>query len=125
MPSRLDVICIVEDDAAVRGALKFALEMEQMAVRDYDSPVSLLSDTNLPLFDCLVIDYRMPVMDGLELVATLRERGVSAPVIVITDQADGHIRARAERLDIHHILEKPLADGALMEAIRSALRSIR
>jgi two-component system, LuxR family, response regulator FixJ len=123
MPRRLDVVCVVEDDAAVRGALKFALELEELAVRAYDGPVSLLSDRNLPPFDCLVIDYRMPVMDGLELTAALRERGIEAPAIMITGQADKELRTRAERLGICLILEKPLADGALIESIRAVLKS--
>jgi len=123
--SRLDVICVVEDDAAVRNALKFALEMERLNVRAYDGPVSLLSDPNLPPFSCLIVDYRMPVMDGLELVAALRQRGVVAPAILITGKADGHLRDRAGKLGIWHILEKPLADETLIEAIRSAQRSGR
>ena len=71
------VVLVVDDDAAVRSALKFALEVEGFEVRDYDSPVALLSDRNMPPSGCFVIDYRMPVMDGLELVAVLRERGIN------------------------------------------------
>lgn len=121
MSDRLDVVCIVEDDAAVRNALKFALEVEGLSVRTYDGPVSLLEDRHLPPFGCLIVDYRMPVMDGLELTAALRERGLSGPAIMITGRANKDLRARATKLGIRHLLEKPLSDGALIDAIRDAL----
>lgn len=121
MSEKLDVVCIVEDDAAVRNALKFALEIEGLSVRAYDGPVSLLEDRHLPPFGCLIVDYRMPVMDGLELTAALRQRGLNAPVIMITVEGSKELRARAEKLGIRHIFEKPIFDSALTDAIRSAL----
>ena len=123
MPDSLDVVCIVEDDAAVRNALKFVLEVEGLSVRTYDGPVSLLEDRHLPPFGCLIIDYRMPVMDGLELTAALRERGLNGPAIMITGRANKDLRARAEKLGIRRLLEKPLTDSALIDAIRDALKA--
>lgn len=118
MPKRPDVVCIVEDDAAVRSALKFALEVEGLSVRTYGGPVSLLEDRNLPPFRCLIVDYRMPVMDGLELTAALRQRGLDDPVIMITARATTDLRARAAKLGIRHLLEKPLSDSALIDAVK-------
>ena len=76
-----DVILLVDDDAAVRNALKFSLEMEGFSVRLYPTPEALLAESNLPAVGCLVIDYRMPEIDGLELVERLRNRGVALPVL--------------------------------------------
>jgi two-component system, LuxR family, response regulator FixJ len=121
MRTKLPVICVVDDDAAVRNALKFALEVEGLDVRAYDGPVSLLNDLNLPPCGCLVVDYRMPVMDGLELVGVLRSRGVDAPVIMITGRASKDLRAQADKLGIRCLLEKPLSDDALLDSIHSAL----
>ena len=119
--SRTRVVLVVDDDAAVRSALRFALEVEGFEVRDYDSPVALLSDRNMPPLGCFVIDYRMPVMDGLELVAVLRERGIAAPAIIITGRTNKVLEAQAAKLGVRQVLEKPLSDGALVAAIRSAL----
>jgi FixJ family two-component response regulator len=119
--SRTRVVLLVDDDAAVRSALRFALEVEGFEVRDYDSPVALLSDRNMPPLGCFVIDYRMPVMDGLELVAVLRERGVVAPAIIITGRTNKGLEDQAAKLGVRQVLEKPLSDGALVAAIRSAL----
>ena len=124
MPDRLDVVCIVEDDAAVRNALKFALEAEGLSVRTYDGPVSLLEDRHLPPFGCLIVDYRMPVMDGLELTAALRERGLNGPAIMISGRVTKDLRERAAKLGIRHLLEKPLSDGALIDAIRDSLKTL-
>ena len=57
-------MCVVEDDAAVRNALKFFLEVEGLAVRTYDGAARLLDDSELPSCRCLVVDYRLPAMDG-------------------------------------------------------------
>ena len=121
MPGRSDVVLVVDDDSAVRGALKFALEVEGFEVREYNGPVALLSERNLPPFGCLVVDYRMPVMDGLELVSVLRERGITAPAIIITGRGSKGLEAHAAKIGIRQVLEKPLPDGALVAAVRSAV----
>lgn len=114
-------VLIVDDDAAVRSALKFALEIEGLVVRIYDGPAALLADRDLPEFGCLVVDYRMPEMDGLQLVEALRARAIALPVIMITGRTNKQLRRFAKKLGISYVLEKPLSDGALVESIRSAL----
>ena len=121
MLTKLPIICVVDDDAAVRNALKFALEVEGLDVRAYDGAVSLLEDPNLPPCGCLVVDYRLPVMDGLELIGVLRSRGIEAPAILITGRANKELRAQVQKLGIHCLLEKPLSDNALLDSIRFAL----
>jgi FixJ family two-component response regulator len=121
MSSNGAVICVVDDDAAVGSALKFALEMEGMKVRLYDGPGAVLDDPELPKEGCLVIDFRMPGMDGLELVDALRARDVRLPAIIITGHANAGLRHRAQRTKVDRILEKPLSDGGLVDAVRSAL----
>ena len=121
MPGMSGTVLIVDDDAAVRSALKFALEVEGLDVRLYDGPVALLADASLPDRGCLVIDYRMPVMDGLQLTDQLRARKVELPVILITGRVSDDLRRRAVRSGICQVLEKPLLNGTLVEGIRSAL----
>ncbi|MCX7366038.1 MAG: response regulator [Alphaproteobacteria bacterium] len=116
-------VLIVDDDAAVRSSLKFALEVEGLKVRLYDGAAALLADGALPRCGCLVVDYRMPVMDGLELIETLRARDVAIPAILITGRANKQLRTRAARSGVHLVLEKPLSDGALVDSIRSALET--
>lgn len=121
MPPNPPLVCIVEDDAAVRNALKFSLEVEGMAVRVYDGADSLLSDPGLPSCQCLVVDFRMPATDGLDLVKAIGARGIAIPVIMITGQATRDLRRRAEKLGIRRVIEKPLPDGDLLRAVQAAV----
>jgi FixJ family two-component response regulator len=105
-----DVILLVDDDAAVRNALKFSLELEGFSVRLYAAPEALLAEHDLPAAACLVIDYRMPEIDGLELVERLRDRGVVLPVLLISGRVTRSLRDRASGLGIRDVLEKPLSD---------------
>lgn len=114
-----DVILLVDDDAAVRNALKFSLEVEGFSVRLYETPEALLAENELPAGACLVIDYRMPEIDGLELVERLRRRGVTLPVFLISGRVTRSLRARASSLGISGVLEKPLSD--LTVSIRRVL----
>lgn len=121
MPGMSGTVLIVDDDAAVRRALKFALEVEGLDVRLYDGPDALLADASLPDRGCLVIDYRMPIMDGLQLTDRLRARNVTLPVILITGRVSDDLRRRAAKSGIRQVLEKPLSNGTLVEGIRSVL----
>ena len=121
MPPVSDIVLVVDDDAAVRAALKFALEVEGFRVQLYDSPEAVLADRNLPKRGCLVIDYRMPGIDGIELVDRLRARDVVLPPILISGRVNGQLRCVAARSGLVSVLEKPLSDTALVEGIRAAL----
>lgn len=69
-----ETVVVVDDDAAVRAALKFALEVEGFNVQLYDWPQAVLAADDLPERGCMVVDYRMPAIDGIELVAELWRR---------------------------------------------------
>lgn len=114
-------VFVVDDDAAVRNALKFALELEGFAVRVYDGGAAMLADPILASGGCLVVDQFMPGMSGIELVCRLRARAIDMPVILITARPSAGLRQRAAQTGIGQVLEKPLADGALLCGIRRAL----
>jgi two-component system response regulator FixJ len=114
-------VLVVDDDAAVRSALKFLLEVEGLDVRLYDGASALLAEVSLPARGCLIIDHRMPDMDGLQLTDQLRARKVGLPVILIAGQVSDGLRRRAAKSGVRQVLEKPLSDGALVEGIRSVL----
>jgi CheY-like chemotaxis protein len=74
------VILIVDDDEAVRESLRRLMESEGFAVHAFSNGHDLLNEASLPAIGCLVVDYQMPAMNGLELVCALRGRGVRAPL---------------------------------------------
>jgi FixJ family two-component response regulator len=116
------MIFIVDDDSDVLGSLQFLLEIDGFAVRTFKSGAALLGDTASDDADCFVIDYKMPQMNGLDLVKRLRNRDISAPVILITGHPDEHISERAASAGVHHVLRKPLLDDSLIGHIRGALK---
>lgn len=111
------VVTVVDDDPAVCGSLKFALELEGFVVRTYHSGAELMRAGDLEDCNCFVIDQRMPGMTGMELVDALRVRLVLTPVILITSHPSAALSARALKAAIP-IVEKPLLGNALIERIR-------
>jgi two-component system, LuxR family, response regulator FixJ len=114
------VVVVVEDDAAVRGSLAFSLQTEGFSVRTYVSGQELLRDARAVHADCLVIDYLLPKMNGLDLLAELRRRQIGTPTILITTHPSGAVRERAAAAGIA-VVEKPLLGDALFHEIRAAL----
>jgi FixJ family two-component response regulator len=114
------VVGIVDDDPAVRNSLKFSLELEGFAVGAYSSAAELLCVEDHARFNCLVIDYNMPGMNGLDLVVRLRELQISAPAILITTAPPKALVARADRVRVH-IVEKPLLGNTLLDRIYEAI----
>jgi len=121
MPITPGPVIVVDDDAAVRQSLKFALELEGMNVRLYESGDELLADPELPTNGCLVVDYYMPTMNGVELMDKLHRRLVKLPAILITARATDDMRRRAARSGFSQVIEKPLEDSTLFDSIRGAL----
>ena len=124
MPMHTGPVLVVDDDAAVRDSLKFALELEGLDVRLYEGGAQLLRDTALPVTGCLVVDYCMPGMDGLQLVAQLRDRNVGLPAILVTGRPSGDLQRRAADAGFRRVVEKPFDDGSLLDGIHEALAAV-
>ncbi|MCC6919337.1 MAG: response regulator [Alphaproteobacteria bacterium] len=112
------VIFVVDDDAAVAHALKFALELEGFAVDTFGDAESVLRLGAFPSAGCLVVDYNLPARNGMELIGSLRERDIALPAILITTNPTRYLRRRAERSSVS-IVEKPLLSDALVSKIRA------
>lgn len=115
-------VLIVDDDPAVRSSLQFCLEIEGFIVRTYSSGSDLLSDQNVPQSGCLVIDYRLPSMNGLDLLSELRRRKVMLPAILVTSHPSMLVRTQIAAAGAV-LIEKPLLNEALFDGIRAAMRS--
>lgn len=114
-------LILVDDDTAVLSALKFAFEVEGFEVRAYRDAESLLSELGSPEFGCMVLDYKLPGLDGLELLTEIRARGVTLPAVLITTPT---VAVRDKAVAAHvTLVEKPLQTSALLDAVRSLLHS--
>src|SRR5665647_3194584 len=87
-PSAKSMVYVVDDDVDVLKSLRFLLETEGFDVRTFDSGAALLDTAAEGGIDCLVIDYKMDELDGLELAQRLRERRITAPIVLITGYPD-------------------------------------
>jgi FixJ family two-component response regulator len=121
-PLAQPTVCVVDDDAGVLGSLRFLLETDGFAVRTFRSGAAALTAAHGGDVDCFVVDYKMPDMNGIELVRQLRSRGVVTPVILITGYPDDNISARAASAGVQHVLRKPLLDESLAKQIRGAIQ---
>jgi two-component system, LuxR family, response regulator FixJ len=119
IPVRDRLIMVVDDDAAVRDSLRFLLESEGFIVQGYSSSTELLNESRIADAVCLIIDYHLPEMNGLEMLDRLRDRHGAMPAILITSYPNAAVRRRAAEAGVP-IIEKPLLDNALVEGIRDA-----
>jgi FixJ family two-component response regulator len=99
-------ICIVDDDEEVRASTRLLLESMDYSVEDFDAAEGLLRSIQNGAADCLILDYHLPGLSGLDLLELLRERGVETPAIIMT--ANQHVAARAARAGAVVVLNKPV-----------------
>ena len=113
-------VYIVDDDDAVRDSLSVLLQASGYRVRSFGLAREFLDAApNLP-FGCLIVDIRMPEMDGLELQRQLAARSLNFPLIVITGHGDVPLAVRAMRGGAIDFIEKPFATGAILAGIEMA-----
>jgi len=120
LPSRPPVVFVVDDDAAVRRALEFALDLEGFAVETFESGEALLLRLPSEGPGCLVLDERLPGVSGLATLRQLRDRRVDLPAILVTSHPNALLREAAARAGTP-ILEKPLMGETLVATIQQLL----
>lgn len=116
------VVYVVDDDMAVLGSLRFLLETDGFDVRTFGSGAALLNGIGTGAIDCLVIDYMMPNMSGIDLAGRLRNRDIATPIILITGYPDENIQEKASAVGIRHVLLKPHLEESLASRIRGAIQ---
>ncbi len=114
-------ICVLDDDPDVLQSLRFLLETHGFAVRTFSTAAALLSVVDPAEVDCLVVDYKMPQMNGLDVTIRLRQRNVTAPVILITGYPDRYLEAKAAAAGVNHFLLKPYLEDSLVTCVRDAV----
>lgn len=113
-------VIVVDDDAGLRKALRYSLEIEGFNVVTCRSGERLLK-LPLPLTSaCLVVDQVLPGLSGIDALEVLRGRQVDLPAIIITSAPDAELRART-LLARAHLIEKPLLNDSLSGAIRAVI----
>ena len=123
MPDRLPdkrIIHLVDDDDAIRRSTGVLLRTAGFEVQTYESGTAFLAAVGHALPGCVLLDVRMPGVDGLEVQRLLNERGIAFPVIVLTGHGDISLAVRAIKAGAVDFLEKPFEKTALLHAIDEA-----
>ena len=123
-PEDADHVVVVVDDPALLRSLKFALELEGFQVEAFATAEALLA-VGLTRTDlCLVVDYRLPRLNGLQLITVLRRRYGPVASLLLTTHPTDDLRGHAGAVGAE-IIEKPLMGDVLTAAIRSSLARAR
>jgi len=118
------LIHIVDDEEAIRRSASFMLKTSGFAVETWPSGVAFLKEARGTAPGCILLDVRMPEMDGLEVQQALKDRGVSMPVIILTGHGDITIAVRAMKAGAVDFLEKPFEKATLLGAIDAAFERL-
>jgi RNA polymerase sigma factor (sigma-70 family) len=112
---------VVDDDDAVRKAMCMLFRSDGLSTADYAAPDEFLDAVESSMTGCIVLDIRMPGMDGLDLQQRLQEREITMPVIFLTGHADVPKAVRAMKQGAVDFLEKPFDDEHLLTRVQYAL----
>jgi two-component system, LuxR family, response regulator FixJ len=115
------MVYVVDDDYDVRTSLRFLLETEGFDVRTFRNGAALLGSSTRNRADCLVVDYKMAELDGLELATRLRRLEVTTPIVLITGYPDDSISAKANAAGVREVLLKPNLEDRLIDCVRQAV----
>ena len=111
---------IVDDDVAVRRSARFLLQSSGYAAETWASGGEFLKALRQVAEGCVLLDVRMPDIDGLEVQKALNARGVAMPVVILTGHADVGIAVRAMKAGAVDFIEKPFQRATLLESIERA-----
>ena len=115
------LVFIVDDDDVQRRMLRDLLESVRLKVEDFASAKAFLARGETEGPACLIVDLRMPEMDGLELLETLRARHITLPAIMLSAYGEIPTVVRSMQLGAVDFLAKPVNHQVLLEAVRKAL----
>ncbi|WP_457353758.1 response regulator transcription factor [Sphingomonas sp. UYP23] len=118
------LVHIVDDEEAIRRSASFMLKTSGFRVETWASGVEFLKAARHAAMGCVLLDVRMPEMDGLEVQQAMLERGIAMPVVVLTGHGDVSIAVRAMKAGAIDFIEKPFSKAVLLDALAAAFERI-
>jgi FixJ family two-component response regulator len=122
MSEATPIVCLVDDDAAVRRGLQRLLRASGFQVVAYANAQQFLDGEAAPDCSCLILDVRMPGIDGLQLQERLRDKPCSAPIVFLTGHGDIPMSVRALKAGAANFLTKPVDQSDLFAAVNEAVQ---
>jgi two-component system response regulator FixJ len=124
MGSNNRTIYVVDDDEAFRRSVGFALRTSGYAVTQFASGAEILKAARKLEPGCILLDIRMPDIDGLEVQRNLREQGVALPIIIMTGHGDVSVAVQAMKAGAVDFIEKPFERAVLLSAVEKGFERI-
>jgi len=118
------LVYLVDDDDAVRRSAGFMLKTSGFEVEAFASGVEFLKQVKQAEPGCILLDVRMPEMDGLEVQRELKAQGVTMPVIVLTGHGDVNVAVTAMKAGALDFIEKPFEKSVLLAALEEGFAQI-
>jgi FixJ family two-component response regulator len=128
MPSQTNeraIVHVVDDDASMRGALEGLFDTVGLATQTYAAARDFLATNLADEPGCIVIDIRLPDMNGLDFQAQLTKMGVRLPVVMMTGYGDIPMSVRAMKRGAVDFLPKPFHDQDMLDAVMAAIERDR
>ena len=124
-PDQKAIVHVVDDDASMREALRNLCHSIGIEARTYATARDFLTTAVSDAPGCLVIDIRLPDMNGLDFQAQLTQTGVRLPVVVMTGYGDIPMSVRAMKSGAVDFLPKPFNDQDMLDAVLAAIERDR
>jgi two-component system response regulator FixJ len=118
--SETKLVHLVDDDDSVRRSVGFMLKTSGYLVNSYETGTDLLKQARQLAPGCILLDIRMPGLDGLEVQQQLQAMGIGLPVIIMTGHADIPMSVRAMKAGAIDFVEKPFEKAVLLSAVEEA-----
>jgi len=112
---------IIDDDRMARESLKWLIESAGLPVQVFDHGLDFLEQINVSMAGCVLLDVRMPGINGMELLTKLKQHDIILPVIIVTGHADVAMAVRAMKAGAFDFIEKPYNDALMLERVQSAI----
>lgn len=119
------MVLVVDDDEAMRDSIRYLLEAVNLPCKTFASAHEFLEFCDTRLQGCILLDIRMPDMNGMDLLENLKAQGIQLPVIIITGHGDVPLAVRAMKQGAFDFLQKPFPSQTLLDRVYAAIESLR
>ena len=119
MPFR---ILVIDDETGIREAIRMTLEYEGYKIDEARSGQEGLDKAARVPYDAILLDIKMPILDGIEVLENLREQRIMTPVVMVSGHGDVHTAVECTKRGAFDFLEKPLNRDKLLLTVRNAVR---
>ncbi|HEV7921849.1 MAG TPA: sigma-54 dependent transcriptional regulator [Thermoanaerobaculia bacterium] len=115
-------VLVIDDETGIREAIRMTLEYEGYRIDEARSGQEGLDKAGRTPYDAILLDIKMPILDGIEVLENLKIQRITAPVIMVSGHGDVHTAVECTKRGAYDFLEKPLNRDKLLLTVRNAVR---